>query len=229
MKLDGTIEKGLPHGTYSVYDEVYLPAGTYSITENNADVEGYALTLVGNTTVKVVEGQNAEINLTNQYTPVGNLKLTKTSTGAQTPDHTVFTINGPDDYTNTLKYSDLKNGTITLENLKVGTYTVTESNGDVKGYTLTIDGTKSAKVTQGNTAEINLVNRYSPTTVKTNKTNPSNTNKTVEKAANQRRTSPQTGDSTNTVAWLILCTGAALILALMMRQKNVKNSDFEKH
>lgn len=92
----------------------------------------------------------------------GNLKLTKISNGHDTPTDAEFTVTGPDGYSHTVKYSELKDGTITLDDLPVGTYTVAESNADVEGYTLTVDGEGSVKIEKDAVAEIKLVNSYKP-------------------------------------------------------------------
>lgn len=90
----------------------------------------------------------------------GSLKLTKTSNGHDTPDDATFTITGPDNFSKVVKYSELKDGSITLSGLKVGRYTVAETNADVGGYTLAVQGNKTAEVTKDGTAEIALTNTY---------------------------------------------------------------------
>lgn len=52
----------------------------------------------------------------------GSLEITKTTNGATTPDDTEFTITGPNGYSQTVKYSEFKDGKYTLENLPVGEY-----------------------------------------------------------------------------------------------------------
>jgi uncharacterized surface anchored protein len=98
-------------------------------------------------------------------TDTGSLKLTKTSTGHDTPDNATFTITKQDETqpAATVKYEQIKdgNGSYTVENLPIGTYTVKESGADVDGYTLQVDGTKTATVETSKTAEISLTNTYS--------------------------------------------------------------------
>lgn len=97
----------------------------------------------------------------------GSLKLTKTSTGHDTPDNATFTIK--QDETKpvaTVTYKQIKdgNGSFTVENLPIGIYTVEESGADVAGYTLKVDGTTTATVKTDKTAEISLTNTYSKDT-----------------------------------------------------------------
>jgi uncharacterized surface anchored protein len=98
-------------------------------------------------------------------TETGSLKLTKTSTGHNTPDNATFTITkqGETQPAATVTYKQIKdgNGSYTVVNLPIGTYTVKESGADVDGYTLQVDGTKTATVETSKTAEISLTNTYS--------------------------------------------------------------------
>lgn len=94
----------------------------------------------------------------------GSLKLTKKSVGHETPAETEFCITGPEDYCRTVKYSDLKEGSITLADLPAGIYRVKESKANVDGYTLTVDGDTKAEVAVGGMAEIVLTNTYTPNT-----------------------------------------------------------------
>lgn len=68
----------------------------------------------------------------------GSLEIVKTTNGGTTPGDTTFTITGPNGYSRTVKYSELTNGSITIDNLPVGDYTVKESKADVNGYTLKV-------------------------------------------------------------------------------------------
>ena len=106
-----------------------------------------------------------KLTLADQVEETGSLKLTKTSTGHDTPDNATFTITkqGETQPAATVKYEQIKdgNGSYTVENLPIGTYTVKESGADVDGYTLQVDGTKTATVETSKTAEISLTNTYS--------------------------------------------------------------------
>lgn len=136
-----------------------LAEGTYTVKESNAEVSSYTLmvTVTESAEVKNDAENPAEIILTNQYVPddrketpedktSGSLKLIKISRGHATPADAVFTVTGPDGYQKVVPYSEFENGSITLEGLTEGTYTVKESNAEVSGYTLTVIGTESAEV-----------------------------------------------------------------------------------
>ena len=96
----------------------------------------------------------------NNTANTGSLKLTKVSEGHDTPSSAEFVITGPDRFSRTEMYSSFKDGSMTLENIPVGTYTVKESNAGVEGYTLTVDGSTTAEVAKDSTAEIKLTNTY---------------------------------------------------------------------
>ena len=145
----------------------------------------------------------------NNTTSTGSLKLTKTSKGHDTPDDAEFTITGPDSYSKTVKYSELKDGSITLSGLPVGTYTVKESKADVDGYTLTVNGKETAEITKGDTAEVTLTNTYKPNNTPTTPTDKTGKTKV-----------PETGDESNLSTWLVLFVGAVVVLAaILVRHK----------
>lgn len=199
----------LKEGSLTLSD---LPVGTYTVKESKADVDGYTLVVDGNTTAEVVKDGTAEIKLTNTYTQnTGSLKLMKTSNGHDTPADAEFTITGPDGYSKTVKYSELKERSLTLSDLPVGTYTVKESKADVDGYTLVVDGSETAEVVKGGIAEIKLINTY--TNVR-GATKPSdNSHKKTEV--------PRTGDHSNPTAWFILLAGScAWIIGLLAQRRS---------
>ena len=165
----------------------------------------------------------------NNTTRTGSLKLAKTSKGHDTPKDAEFTIAGPNGYSKTVKYSELKNGSITLSGLPIGTYTVKESKAEVDGYTLSVDGKTTAELTKGGTAEIALTNTYQPDKkpkTPTNKNKPANKNKPMNKykTADKSRAAgaPQTGDGSNMTIWLILLVGAAALLAALLIRRRRK-------
>ena len=139
-------------GSYTEATADKLPLGTYTVTENDADVAGYTVV----TTYKVGETETNSVTLskevsdqtvavTNTYAKdVGSLTFTKTFAGAElTEEQTAginFTVTGPDEYSQTFALSDIHNEdgsySKTLENLPVGKYTVTENDADVAGYTV---------------------------------------------------------------------------------------------
>lgn len=96
----------------------------------------------------------------------GSLELTKISEGHKTPENATFTITkeGETKPTATVKYSDFKDGKLTLGDLTPGDYTVTEDadSARVKDYTLTVEGNNSVtKVEANQTATDTITNTYS--------------------------------------------------------------------
>ena len=137
-----------------------LVPGKYFVTETNAAglIANYTLEVTESTTAgagQVTRNGVATVALTNTYTKdVGKLTITKAFCGvgpdAQWDEEKLaelsFTVTGSG-FTSTYKFADfdvteldgnLTRGVLTIENLPVGDYTVTESNaeGIVLGYTL---------------------------------------------------------------------------------------------
>ena len=145
-----------------------LPVGEYTVTENtgSAAVENYSLSVTGNGgKAQVVKGETATVTIKNTYSQeVGSLEIVKTTSGATTPAGTTFTISGPNGYKVEKKYSEFTDGKLTLENLPVGEYTVTENTDSAKvaNYTLNVTGNGGkAQVVKGETATVSITNTYS--------------------------------------------------------------------
>ena len=145
-----------------------LPVGEYTVTENtdSAKVANYTLNVTGNGgKAQVVKGETATVSITNTYSQeVGSLKIEKTTSGAATPADTIFTISGPNGYKVEKKYSEFTDGKLTLENLPVGEYTVTENTDSAKvaNYTLNVTGNGGkAQVAKDKTATVTIKNEYS--------------------------------------------------------------------
>ena len=122
-----------------------LKEGEYRVTESGAGIEGYDLTTSYNVTdgkAMVTDGQTTEVTVTNTYSN-GGLTIVKTFSGDTTKlteaykSGLTFTITGPGNYSKTVTYSEFTEGSYTLDNLRLGEYTVTESNQDLTGYTVT--------------------------------------------------------------------------------------------
>lgn len=131
----------------------------------------------------------------------GSLKLTKISSGHETPADTRFTITGPDNYKKVIKYSELENGSITLDGLAEGTYLVKESGADVSGYSLTVTGSAIAEVEGGSDdpAEVTLTNKYVPD------------------SRTKSSDAPKTGDPMNLYVCLLAFAAACAILIVVLR------------
>ncbi|MGN1388558.1 MAG: Cna B-type domain-containing protein [Bulleidia sp.] len=219
-----------------------LAEGTYTVRESNAEVSGYTLTVAGSESAEVKnDSENpAEITLTNQYVPdgkketheektSGRLKLTKISSGHATPEDAVFTITGPDDYQKIIRYSELIDGSITLEGLAEGTYTVRESNAEVSGYTLTVAGSESAEVKNDseNPAEITLTNQYVPEGKKENPYTPSTRAESHDQHGSGSNSvsayTPDTADAIHLTGYFLEFAGACAVVAATLRYLNRKS------
>lgn len=169
--------KDFQNGSYTVKD---LPVGTYKITENGQDVSGYKdfFTVKGNSSGEVqVTKEGTTAKLINTYKPTGKLTIHKTFVDSPLTDAQksgiTFTLQGQGDisgFSKTVNYnSDMeKDNGLTVSDLPVGTYKITESGADVSGYTdsltVSVNGktTGTVEVTKdGTTAD--LKNTYTPT------------------------------------------------------------------
>ncbi|MDY6333245.1 MAG: hypothetical protein SPL56_00420 [Lachnospiraceae bacterium] len=147
-----------------------LPAGVSYQVNEKADDE-YSTSSSG-ATGQITTGITKEAVFTNTYKkPTGSLEIVKKSTGAETPADTQFVIrnaNGTEEYEKIVRYSDFADGKVTVENIPVGTYTVTESTdtAQVPGYSLTVDGGNGmqVKVENSQTASVTINNTYTRNT-----------------------------------------------------------------
>ena len=193
VKADGTlsdekVELTIEDGSRLIIRD--LPIDTYTVTETNADddlITGYSVNStvpsVTTGTATTVNGATATVVLKNNYTrDTGSLVLKKTwdLTGvSEVPEEVKnnlhFVITAPDvvDFeTMDVYYAAFtkngNNGTLTIDNLPVGEYTVTEMNADTVlasyGYDLKT-ATNALKATVSvdkgdEPAEIALTNTY---------------------------------------------------------------------
>ena len=142
-----------------------LPIGTYTVeeVEGSADIDLYNLTVSGEGTVDVAEGETASITIINTYSQkVGNLTLNKTNVG-NTPEEVKLLVTGPNNYSNEITLNAANNWTTTLENLPIGEYAVEEVEGsaDIDLYNVTVSGEGTVNVAEGATASITITNTYS--------------------------------------------------------------------
>ncbi len=154
---------GTASGEVTIED---LPVGTYTVTEQDASIEGYDLDVTGEGNVTVVANENGEpstVTVTNTYTQnLGSLTITKSVVGggdeAANKTYT-FTVTGPDGSSLTAEIKG--NGSATIEGLVPGTYTVTEQNADIGGYTLSVDNSGDTAIVEAEkTAEVTVTNTY---------------------------------------------------------------------
>ncbi len=148
-------------GSGSVTVEGLVP-GEYTVTEQNAEIEGYRLTVDGTETATVVADENVDVTITNSYDLiVGSLTITKSVVGgpedAASREYT-FLVTGPDGYAETVTVTG--NGSATLEGLVPGEYTVTEQNAEIEGYSLTVDGEGTVTVIADQNIDTTITNNY---------------------------------------------------------------------
>ncbi|WP_163427488.1 LPXTG cell wall anchor domain-containing protein [Eubacterium pyruvativorans] len=184
-------------------------------------------------TKSVVKDSTTEYGITNNYSevqkPKGSLKIVKTTTGGITPRDTEFIIKGPDNKSETVKYSQFTNGAYELSNLPVGEYTVTENADSAKleGYTLDVSGDNgSAKeIENGGTVIFHIVNTYSQTPVIPDKPTTPDKPNSPSKPNHRNGSFPQTGDNSNlplyAAAFAVSAVGLGVLL-IARRKKNHK-------
>ncbi|MBQ3791459.1 MAG: Cna B-type domain-containing protein [Lachnospiraceae bacterium] len=160
-----------------------LTPGVYIVTESNADVDGYVRTTTYDAsgtqsrTIQVNANGNAFMLVTNDYSEArGNLQITvsfaadATSRAVSASDaaNTKITVTSPSGETTYQVGRDFTNGVLTLNDLKVGDYTITEdvNSAHVDGYTLTVTGNRQTVTLEaGRTKEVTIVNTYTGTEV----------------------------------------------------------------
>ena len=141
----------------------------------NGYIDGVAATDENGSTVQpvYVDGNGCyhiyyAAKYTQYQTPTGSLTINKTATGAEVPAGETFTISGTtvdgEAYSTGFTYQDMTDGTKTIS-IPVGTYTVTETNAGISGYTLTTtvnygEGATSAAVVENETAVVSITNTY---------------------------------------------------------------------
>ncbi len=168
-------------GSKTIYG---LTPGKYKVTESELGNDAYDVTTTyaNSATVTVPAGGTASKTITNTYSkkPTGSLTLKKSFDFGQDTDHPnpdtskiTFTLQGQGDisgFSKTVNYSsDMEKDTgLTVGDLPVGTYTITESGAGVSGYTDTLTVSVNGKTTgtvevtkDGTTAD--LKNTYTPT------------------------------------------------------------------
>ena len=144
-----------------------LPVGTYTVVEDDAELDGLTLTVTGTGEVEVVRNAQTGVTVVNNYTDdLGKLTITKTFTGlSEDADtaHLAFEITGPHGYSQTIYYIQFTDGKYTIENLPVGEYEVRETNAEtlINAYTLLASTTEgSGEVTRDGEATVKLENNY---------------------------------------------------------------------
>lgn len=170
------------NGSKTIYG---LTPGKYKVTESELGNDAYDVTTTyaNSGTVTVTAGGKASEPITNTYSkkPTGSLTLKKSFDFGQDTDHPkpdtskiTFTLQGQGDisgFSKTVNYNfDMEKDTgLTVSNLPVGTYKITESGADVSGYTdsltVSVNGktTGTVEVTDKDSTSVDLKNTYTPT------------------------------------------------------------------
>ena len=204
---DMTFSKGVASFTLTSGQSrtaVGLPAGIdYTVTE---EVDKEYNTTYSGETGRIVNKGTAKAAFTNTYKkPTGSLEIVKKSTGTETPADTQFVIrnaNGTEKYEKIVRYSDFADGKVTVENIPVGTYTVTESTdtAQVPGYSLTVDGDNGipVEVVDSQTASVIINNTYTRNTEEKPSSDGGNSGTTENSGNSSSTENPGSGNSGNT-------------------------------
>ncbi|MBR5116292.1 MAG: hypothetical protein IK096_04425, partial [Lachnospiraceae bacterium] len=160
-----------------------LTPGIYIVTESLADVDGYVRTTTYDASgtksqsIQVNANGNAYMLVTNEYSEArGDLKIAVSFTAgagskavsASDASNTKITVTSSSGDTIYQVGKDFTNGVLTLTDLVVGSYTITEdvNSAHVDGYTLTVTGNKETVTLEaGKTKEVTIVNTYTGTEV----------------------------------------------------------------
>ena len=146
-----------------------IPTGDYTITEvvdGRPEIENYHfVSVTGVGTQAVTKGETASVAVTNTYArDRGSLTIDKTVVGGPA-DASVskvfrFTVTGPEGYRQDVSITGA--GSVTLENLLTGDYTVAESFADasIPFYSLSVTGGGTATVVQNGNTTVGVTNTY---------------------------------------------------------------------
>ncbi len=146
-----------------------LPVGTYTVTEQSGAANaGYILAPAQ--TASVTAGTTATLTITNNRQR-GSLEITKTAEGQSSGLSGIpFLVTGPHGYSQT--HTTDASGKITITNLPIGTYTVTEQSC-AANTAYVIAAAQTATVTYGGTAKLtihNTLKKWRVTVTKTDDT-----------------------------------------------------------
>ncbi len=192
-----------------------LPNGDYEVTEVRSGIEvaGYSLTVTGERTVSLNDADpstaTATVSVVNTYNPLpGSLTIIK-DLGAGAPASAssmvyTFSVVGPNGYTNEVSVTGA--GSVTIDNLQPGTYTVTEdtTSAYISGYQLTASGNGvNVNVTAGNASTVTVTNDYEATTAATSEETTAATEATTQPSAEATVATTTTTEVTTTTTVLV--------------------------
>lgn len=194
-------------GTYTLTREGLSPGTTYSVTESDANVEGYELTTTPSTlpvSGSVAGDATETVHITNSYTPSNRtITLKKVVTGNMRDPKDEFTFTYGDKQSVTLNGGD--NNTKEIEVPYGSSFTVTES--DKGGYTLEkIEATGSTGTRKDDTYTIEKV-----------------TEDTTITFTNDKTINPPSGITTTIAPYaimVVLAAGAGVYFVYSRRRRN---------
>ena len=241
--VDGVAEFTLKHGETA--DASGLPAGvTYTVTEEEADQDGYTTSSVGDRgTIPVSGTAQAAFSNYKDDTPdkTGSLSVSKTVSGDAGNEDEVFhftvtlsdkTVNGTYgdmEFVDGVAELSLKHGeTADASGLPAGiTYTVTEAEANQDGYTTTAEG-ETGVIESGSRAEASFINHKDGESVEPD--NPDDPDQPVnpdEPDSSDNIENPQTGDTTNITSYIVLLftAVAALLVTLLILRLEKRRKD----
>lgn len=187
LKADGSLSDTEVTHNISVSEPLEIdkvPVGSYSVKEldDGKEIPGYSIIAddsVVTATADVVKYKQASAKITNAYKQnLGNLKLTKSLSGApESADSKSFQVtitNGDGKYldadgtlsTDKKELTVSKSLPLEIQNIPVGTYTISEveSSAEIAGYTLKTDDSitviENVVIEDNQTTEKELVNTY---------------------------------------------------------------------
>ena len=163
-----------------------LSLGTYTVIISNTTIENYVITNsyeVDSTSINsvtIADGDSKTIEITSDVDRIeGSITVTKIFDGdanqltASDKNGITFMITGPKQvstdpsiYSYAFTYEDMVNDSKTIDHLTPGTYTVTEMNTNVTGFTVStvyeVDGsaTNSITIADGDSKTIEITNTY---------------------------------------------------------------------
>ena len=136
------------------------PSGNdYRYTVSEESVDGYTSSISGS-----VENGYVVTNTRDTGTLTITKALAQSSEKVAIPANTTFTVYAADgsEYAK-FAYSQMENGSYTIENVPTGRYYVTESGGEVASYQLTVSGVgnnNAVAVEKNGTATVSITNNY---------------------------------------------------------------------
>ncbi len=142
---------------------ITLEVGTYKITQEDYAVDGYTISSsTGPQTIDLTTKGNT-VEFSTKYKKVSNkgtLKVNVESSGIKTSklSNVLFTVTGPDNYSKTYHYVDLKDGISST--VAAGNYSISVSNQDIDGYNVSVSTSDTVSVSKDSSGTLNVSLAY---------------------------------------------------------------------